>query len=110
MLYLFVEVRPFLCHPEGFPDASASGGIFLAGHLVKLDDGVVEFPACSELLKEMADRKHMDNPLLGFGLAFCAVDRYLYGPAQGMYGMFFQFAKGYMVSHYPETREWITKL
>ena len=78
--------------------------------LVKLDDGVVEFPACSELIKEMADRKHMDNPLLGFGLAFCAVDRYIYGPAQGMYGMFFQFAKGYLLSHYPETREWITTI
>lgn len=78
--------------------------------LVDLDKGVVEFPACSALIKEMADRKHMNNPLLGFGLAFCAVDRYIYGPAQGMYGMFFQFAKGYMVSHYPETREWITKI
>jgi hypothetical protein len=78
--------------------------------LVDLDKGVVEFPACSALIKEMADRKHMDNPLLGFGLAFCAVDRYIYGPAQGMYGMFFQFAKGYLVSHYPETWEWITQL
>jgi len=77
---------------------------------VDLDKGEVEFPACTSLLQEVASRKHMDNPLLGFALGFCSVDRYIYGPAQGMYGMFFHLAKGYMVSHYPETREWITKL
>ena len=41
--YLFPEVRPFLCHPEGFPDASASGGIFLAVHLVNYDDENARF-------------------------------------------------------------------
>ena len=28
------------------------------------------------------------------------------GPAQGMYNMFLAFDKGYMVSHYPESRGW----
>lgn len=74
---------------------------------VDLDKGMVDFPVCNAVIKEIADKKHMDNPLLGFACGFMSVDRYIYGPAQGMYHMFFAFSRGYMVSQYPETREWI---
>jgi hypothetical protein len=74
---------------------------------VDLDEGMVDFPVCNAVIKEIADEKHMDNPLLGFACGFMTVDRYIYGPAQGMYNMFYAFSRGYMVSQYPETREWI---
>lgn len=74
---------------------------------VNLDEDEVDFPACNSMLKELGEKKHMDNPLLGFACGFVSVDRYIYGPAQGMYNMFFNFARGYMYSKYPETREWI---
>jgi hypothetical protein len=71
----------------------------------------VEFPVYSQMmaqLKKDAAAKDglVNDPLFGFALGFVSVDRYIYGPAQGMYNMFFAFDKGYMVSHYPESRGW----
>ena len=71
----------------------------------------VEFPVCSQMiaqLKKDAAAKDglVNDPLFGFALGFFSVDRYIYGPAQGMYNMFLAFDKGYMVSHYPESRGW----
>lgn len=78
---------------------------------VDLKSNNVDFPVCNQMiaqLKKDATAKDglVNDPLFGFALGFLNVDRYIYGPAQGMYNMFFMFDKGYMVSHYPESRGW----
>ena len=70
---------------------------------------VVTFPALNAILHEFAEPKPeiLDNPLLGFLMGFLSVDSHIYGPAQGLYNMYIEFYTGYLVSHYPETREWL---
>lgn len=79
---------------------------------VDLKKGEIDFPVCNEVIAYIqqsvrGNGEVKDNPLIGFALGFLIVDRHIYGPAQGMYNMFMQFDKGYLVSHYPETREWL---
>ena len=69
----------------------------------------VTFPVLNDILADFQDRKPemLDNPLLGFLTGFLAIDSHIYGPAQGLYRIHLNFCVGYLLSHYPETREWL---
>lgn len=69
----------------------------------------VTFPALNDMLSDFRDRKHeiLDNPLLGFLTGFLALDSHIYGPAQGLYRIHLNICVGYLLSHYPETQEWL---
>ena len=77
--------------------------------LFEANDDSVTFPALNAILEKYRnhDPELLDNPLLGFLKGFLAVDPICYGPAQGRYKMFYSFYVGYLISHYPETREWL---
>ena len=77
--------------------------------LFESDLDTVTFPALNAIIHEFGERKPeiLDNPLLGFLMGFRSVDSHIYGPAQGLYTMYVNFYVGYLISHYPETREWL---
>lgn len=77
--------------------------------LFEANDEIVTFPAINAILKQFnnKDPEILDNPLLGFLEGFLAVSPHCYGPAQGRYNMYYSFYVGYLISHYPESREWL---
>lgn len=50
-------------------------------------------------------RRYADNPLFPFLNFFRGFDTYIYGPQQGLYGLYFRMLMGYLVYKFPETRD-----
>ena len=64
----------------------------------------LEFPCMNEILGTDQIKRYADNPLLPFLAFYACFDTHIYGPAQGLYGLYYQMLMGYMVYKYPETR------
>ena len=65
----------------------------------------VMFPCMDEYTKDLPVKRYADNPLLPFLGAFFQIDTHIYGPAQGLYKVYYAMLRGYLICRYPETRE-----
>ncbi len=66
---------------------------------------LVMFPCMDEYTKDLPVKRYADNPLLPFLSAFFQIDTHIYGPAQGLYKVYYAMLRGYLICRYPETRE-----
>ena len=69
------------------------------------DRPFVAFPCMDEYTTNRPVERYADNPLLPFFCGFLQVDTHIYGPAQGLYQVYYAMLRGYLVSRFPETRE-----
>lgn len=65
----------------------------------------VLFPCMDEYTEDFPVKRYADNPLLPFLCAFFNIDTHIYGPAQGLYNVYYAMLWGYLICNYPETRE-----
>lgn len=69
------------------------------------DRPLVMFPSMDEYTKDFPVKRYTDNPLLPFLCAFFQIDTHIYGPAQGLYKVYYAMLRGYLICRYPETRD-----
>ena len=106
-LVKLLDLRETVTKPKNKPDDTKFVYSFKGEELcvVAMSDKrpCVFFPCMYFYTKDFPVKRFADNPLLPFLCGFFQIDTHIYGPAQGLYQVYFALLRGYLICHYPET-------